>query len=121
MHVDSLLIAMSSIFRISHVFGSESRAMVKPMFLGCHWGISRYPTEGKYMDEIYEPVWERIGSWKKVDPGQKLLTPVQTPFTGSSGNLEFNKEDYLSLEKHKKKMQRKIKKLKPGKYHLSRK
>jgi len=71
------------------------------------------------MDEIYEPAWKKVGSWKKVDPGQKSLTPVQIPFTGSSGNLELNKEHYLSLEKHQKKIQRKIKKLKPGKYHLS--
>lgn len=120
MYGDSLLLAMSSIFSISPVFGTESWVMVKPLAFGSRWGLSGYPIEGKYMDEIYRPVWERMGFWKKVSPGENYITAVNTPFLSRDGDLQFNTQDYLSTEKHQKKLNRKLKKLKPGVYKLNR-
>jgi hypothetical protein len=121
MYGDSLFLALSSIFSTSPVFGTESWVMVKPLFFGNRWGISGYPIEGKYMDEIYRPVWERIGAWKKVAPGENTITAVHTPFLSRDGDLQLNTHDYLSTEKHQKKLNRKLKKLKPGVYKLNRK
>lgn len=121
MYGDSLLIAMSSIFKLSPVYGTESWVMVKPFLFGKHWGIAGYPIEPKYLDEIYRPVWERIGAWKKVVAGDDTVNQVHTPFIGKNGDLLFNEQDYLSLEKHQKKQLRKLKKLKHGVYKLNRK
>lgn len=74
MYGDSLLIAMSSIFQLSPVYGTESWVMVKPFLFGKQWGITGYPIDLKYMDEIYRPVWERIGAWKKVAAGEGFIT-----------------------------------------------
>jgi hypothetical protein len=116
---DSLLLAMGKIFSISPVYGSESWVMVKPFLFGSKWGLSGHPPDGKYMDEIYKPAWESIGSWKMADPKTKELMLVHTPYLGSNGDLKFNATDYLSVQKHQVKMKRKVKKLKPGKYKLS--
>jgi len=118
---DSLLLAMSSIFRLSPVYGTESWVMVKPFLFGKQWGIAGYPIESKYRDEIYRPVWERIGAWKKATAGNYNITSVITPFIGKDGELRFNDQDYLSLKKHQKRQLRKLKKLKPGVYDLHRK
>ena len=119
MNGDSLLLAMGKIFSISPVYGSESWVMVKPFLFGSKWGLAGHPPDIKYMDEIYKPVWEKMGSWKMVDPKTKTLTQVHTPYIGSSGDLKFNAADYLSVQKHLDKMNRKVKKLKPGKYKMS--
>jgi hypothetical protein len=119
MYGDSLLIAMSSIFRLSPVYGTESWVMVKPLLFGKQWGIAGYPIDLKYMDEIYRPVWERIGTWKKVAAGEGFITQVHTPFISKDGELQFNEKDYLTVKKHKKRQLRKLKKLKPGVYKFN--
>lgn len=62
-----------------------------------------------------------MGAWKKVEPGDKIIKDVDTPFIGKEGELKFNEKDYLALEKNQKKQLRKLKKLKPGVYKLNRK
>ncbi len=119
MNGDSLLLAMGKIFSISPVYGCESWVMVKPFLFGSKWGLSGHPPDGKYMDEIYKPVWENMGYWTKVDPETRKLTQVHTPYISSDGDLKFNSNDYLSVQKRRDKMNRKVKKLKPGKYKMS--
>ena len=120
MHGDSLLIAMSSIFRLSTAYGTESWLMVKPFLFGKQRGIRGNPIELKYMDEIYRPVWERIGAWKKATPDEDIITQVHSPFISKDGDLQFNKLDYLSVKKHQKRQLRKLKKLKPDVFKLNR-
>jgi hypothetical protein len=116
MYGDSLLLAMGEIFCISPVYASESWVMVKPFLFGSRWGLSGHPPDKKFKDVIYKPVWEHMGSWKKVDPETGTITPVHTPYLGSNGDLQFNSTDYLSVKKHQDKMNRKVKKLRPGFY-----
>jgi hypothetical protein len=116
---DSLLLAMSSIFSLSPIYGSESWIMVKPFNFGKEKGLSGFPIERRFTDEIYRPAWQSIGSWKKVEPGTQKLIPVHTAYLGKSGSLEFNQSDYLSSVKNQKKVNRKMKKLKPGRYDMS--
>jgi hypothetical protein len=118
MYGDSLLLAMGKIFSITPVYACESWVMVKPFLFGSSWGLSGNPPNGKFKDEIYKPVWEHMGSWKKVDPETGTIIPVHTPYLRSNGDLQFNSTDYLSVKKHQDKMNHKLKKLKPDKYKL---
>jgi hypothetical protein len=118
---DSLLLQMGEIFQISPVYGCPSWVMAKPLSFGRRWGISGYPIERKYMDEIFRPVWERLGQWKRVPAGEQRIEDVPTPFLTPTGALQMDGRSYQSLSRNKRRMEKKLKHLKPGMYRLGRK
>jgi hypothetical protein len=115
---DSLLLQMGEIFQISPVYGCPSWVMAKPFCFGSRWGISGFPPGRKYMDEIYRPVWERLGQWKRVPAGQKIIEDVPTPYLTRGGGFEVDGNTYQSLSRNKRRMEKKLRQLKPGLYRL---
>jgi hypothetical protein len=115
---DSLMRAIASVFSISGVYATDSWVMTRPFMFGRKWALAGYPLENKFRDEIYKPVWERMGNWKTIEPGSSAIKPIHTAYLTGDGGLAFNERDYLSSMDNQKKMKKKVAKLKPGLYHL---
>lgn len=118
---DILLLSVASLFPGSRVYGCESWIMVKPFMFGRKWGIAGYPLASRYRDIIYYPAWERMGKWKVAETGRNETVSVITPYLTRNGDLAFNSGEYLSVRKHRKKLHRTLRRLRPGMYRADKK
>jgi hypothetical protein len=116
MNGDSLLLQLGKAFTLTPVLASESWVMTKPFMFGSKWGISGYPLEHRFRDELFRPVWERLGMWRILEPGANEVKPVNTVSLSGKGDIRFNESNYLDREKHKKKQGKNLSKLEPGLY-----
>jgi hypothetical protein len=118
---DSLVRAMASIFSLSPIYASKSWIMVKPFMFGQQWGISGFPKQSRFKDEIFRPAWEMTGQWNMVPAGSRTVVSAGTPYLSVSGDLVFLENDYQSVSRHQQRIQKRMKKLRPGVYRADRK
>lgn len=121
MRGDSLVQDMAGLFTLSPVYASKSWIMVKPFLFGRRWGISGFPRSSRYKDEIFKPAWERTGQWISVAPGSNAVVSAGTPFISRNGDIIFPENEYQSVGKHRRKIEKRMKKLRPSVYNMERK
>ena len=121
MRGDSLMQAMACLFTLSPVYASKSWIMVRPFLFGRRWGISGFPRSTRYQDEIFKPAWERTGQWNSVFPGSDSVVTAGTPFLSRNGDIIFPENDYQSVGTHRRKIEKRMKKLRPAVYNVDRK
>jgi hypothetical protein len=116
MNGDSLLLQLGRLFPITPILASESWVMTKPFMFGSKWGVAGYPLEHRFRDELFRPVWDRLGMWRILDAGASAVRPVNTVSLSGKGDIRFNDFNYLDRDKHKRKQEKNISKLQPGLY-----
>jgi hypothetical protein len=109
---------ISSWFPQSVLLGTESWVMGKPFPFGSKWRLAGYPMEIKFKDEIYKPVWETMGNWYIYQHSWEELEPVNTIYLTTNGHIALNSRNYLESANKKARMEKHVRKLKPGKYNL---
>ncbi|MEP7107495.1 MAG: hypothetical protein ABI760_05920 [Ferruginibacter sp.] len=114
MNGDSLMIGMGNIFTRSSIFASESWVMSKPGIFKNRFGFAGYPLNKRFKDNIYAPVWERIGKWKQYSLLTRELQSIPTIALDKCGNISPNKAYYNDFKKAKNKIAKVLKQLRPG-------
>jgi hypothetical protein len=114
MNGDSLMIGMGNVFNGSTVYASESWVMAKPGIFANKYGFAGYPLNKRSLDQIFKPVWERIGKWRQYNSGIGFVQNIATVSMSRQGNINVRMKDYNQGNKAKKTIARKLKKLKPG-------
>jgi hypothetical protein len=114
MNGDSLMVGLGNIFTGSTVYASESWVMAKPGIFANKYGFAGYPLNKKSLDQIFKPVWERIGKWRQYNSGIGMVQNIATVSMSRAGNINVRMKDYNQGDKARKTIARKLKKLKPG-------
>ncbi len=114
MNGDSLMIGMGNVFNGSTVYASESWVMAKPGIFANKYGFAGYPLNKKSLDQIFKPVWERIGKWRQYNSGIGIVQNIATVSMSRAGNINVRMKDYNQGDKARKTIARKLKKLRPG-------
>lgn len=114
MNGDSLMIGMGKIFNEASVYASESWVMAKPGIFANKFGFAGYPLQKRFLDNVYEPVWERMGKWRHYSTLTNEIKNVSTVALNRWGDIHFRMRNYNDLPKVQKTIAEKTKKLKPG-------
>jgi hypothetical protein len=113
MNGDSLMMGLENIFKGATIYGSESWVMTKPgLFKNCN-AVAGFPTRKLFRDVVYRPAWQHVGIWNAYSKRNdfRQIPPVHLD---RHGNLKVRKDPYLSKEKTRKRIARKMDQLKPG-------
>ena len=112
---DSLMIGLARVFKNSMVYGTESWVMTKPgIFQKQRYALAGYPLQRRFKDEIYRPVWERMGVWHRFSTRSSVFETINTVSLTRLGDLIIKGESYLEHPKYQQKLARNRKKLRPG-------
>jgi hypothetical protein len=114
MNGDSLMIGLGSIFKGASIYASESWVMVKTGMFTNKFGLAGYPLQKRFLDSVYLPVWERLGAWNHYSTLTNKITAVSTVSLNRWADIATLERNYRQLDKAKKAVAEKIKKLKPG-------
>ena len=112
MNGDSLMMALGALFPKSSVYGTSSWIMTTPMLFGHDWALAGHPLERKFWDEIYQPVWNSMGSWFKYSRRAGNIERVNTVYLDRHGNMQVNEIDWIDAGRHREKMEKNLAKLK---------
>jgi hypothetical protein len=116
MNGDSLMIGLAELLPGANIFGAESWVMTKPGIFKHSYALSGYPLQKKFKDEIFEPVWQRMGIWNHYSTQTQKLQVVNSVALNRSGGLACKQVNYLSKGKSRQKLNRNLRKLQPGLY-----
>ena len=119
MHGDSLLKGMANIFKGSTVYACKSWVMAKPWILGSKNALAGFPLDKEYKDTIFLPVWKRLGEWERYSTTTQNIELINTIHLSNKGEIVIQDKPYISQKKAQRKMDRNIKKLRPGLYDLA--
>lgn len=114
MNGDSLMIGMGQIFKDASIYASESWVMAKPGIFANKFGFAGYPLQKRFLDNVYAPVWKRMGKWRHYSTISGQITNVSTIALNRWGDIRFRMKNYNSLPKVQKTIAEKTKRLKPG-------
>ena len=114
MNGDSLMMGMGSIFQNTTIYASESWVMAKPGIFKDKFGFAGYPLNKRFKDNVYAPVWERIGKWKSYSGRSRELINIPTVSLDRSGNINIRERNYNDFKKAKTRIAKALKQLKPG-------
>lgn len=114
MNGDSLMIGMGKVFDKTSIYASESWVMAKPGIFTNKFGFAGYPLQKRFLDKVYEPVWERMGKWRHFSTITGEIKNVSTVALNRWGDIHFRSRNYNDLPKVKKTIAEKTKKLKQG-------
>ena len=114
MNGDSLMIGLGNIFKKSFIYASESWVMAKPGIFKNRFGFAGYPIYKRFKDQVYAPVWERIGKWRQYSSLTGEMQSVPTIALDKRGNINLNKAYYNNFKKAKNKIAKVLKQLRPG-------
>ena len=76
MNGDSLLQGLGKIFSSSTIYASQSWVMAKPGMFTQKFGFAGYPIQKRFLDEVYQPVWEHLGSWSAYSPETQTIQNI---------------------------------------------
>lgn len=119
MNGDSLMIGVSKLFSNATVYACESFVMTKPGVMNAYYALAGAPGRKKFKDPIYAPVWERLGEWNCYSGKKGKFEEPVTISLNQDGSIYVKGKKYLSYEKNKKKLSKKMRKFKRGNYNLS--
>lgn len=114
MNGDSLMIGLGMVFTKSSVYASESWVMAKPGIFANKYGFAGYPLQNRFLDNVYAPVWQRLGKWRHYSTLSGEIKNVSTVALNRWGDINFRTRNYNDLPKVKKTITEKTKKLMPG-------
>ena len=114
MNGDSLMIGMGTIFNQATIYASESWVMAKPGIFANKFGFAGYPLQKRFLDKVYEPVWERMGKWRMYSTLTGEIKNVPTVALNRWGDIRLRSRDYNTLGKTKRTIAEKKRKLKTG-------
>lgn len=114
MNGDSLMISLGNIFNKAAIIGSESWVMTKPGLFIKKSAVAGYPTRRLFRDVVYQPVWQHVGQWNIYYPAGKKFSSLNGVTMDRNGNLFSFKNSYTSIDTTRKKIDKKMKRLKPG-------
>ena len=119
MNGDSLMIGLGDIFTKSSIYASESWVMAKPGIFKNRFGFAGYPLSKRFKDNVYAPVWERLGKWKQYSLTAGAILDIPTIALDNLGNIHLNKAYYHNRKKAKNKIAKVSKQFRPGLAHFS--
>lgn len=111
---DSLLTGLGRIFYSSSIYGSQSWVMAKPGMFTTKYGLVGNLVQKRYKDIVYEPVWERLGSWNYYSAVTNEVKPVPTVAINRWGDIKTGAENYTDSPKAQKKIAQKKAQLETG-------
>lgn len=114
MYGDSLLIGLGNIFYTASIFGSQSWVMAKPGMFTSRYGLVGNLIQKRYKDIVYEPVWERLGSWNHYSAATHELKPAPTLAINRWGDIKIGEANYTDSPKAQKKIAQKKAQLETG-------
>jgi len=115
MNGDSLMIGLANILPKAIIYGTESWVMTKPGIFRKHsYALAGYPLQKRFKDEVYEPVWKNMGIWHSYSTLTKKFETINTLALTRMGTIHVKAVSYLEKDKKKKKLERNLKKIKPG-------
>jgi hypothetical protein len=114
MNGDSLMMGLGNIFTKAAIIGSESWVMTKPGLFTKKTAVVGFPARRLFRDVVYQPVWQRVGQWNIYYPVNRQFLSLNGVTMDRHGNLLSFKDSYASSENTRRKIERKMKRLKPG-------
>ena len=114
MNGDSLMIGLGDIFSRSTIYASESWVMSKPGTFTNGFGFAGWPLQKRFKDNVYAPVWQRIGKWRKYSKKDGELKSISTVALDAKGDIHTRYRDYNKSYKSRKKIKKTLKSLQPG-------
>jgi len=114
MNGDLLLQGLGKIFSSSTIYASQSWVMAKPGMFTQKFGFAGYPIQKRFLDEVYQPVWEHLGSWSAYSPESQTIQNISTVSINRWGDIKVLNENYNDTKKARKTISRKKDKLKPA-------
>jgi hypothetical protein len=119
MNGDSLMIELSELLNNATVYGCESFVLTGPGILRGSYAFAGNPWRRKFKDQVYAPVWEKLGEWNCYSGKKKKLEEPVTVSLQPNGKISTKKVNYLAFEKNKLKWIKKMQRLKNGNYNLA--
>ena len=119
MHGDSLLKGVANIFNGSTVYACKSWVMAKPWMLGSKNALAGFPLDKQYKDTIFLPAWKSMGVWHRYSTNTHQIEIINTIYLSNKGDILIQDEPYMFQKKAHRKMERNLKKLRPGLYDLT--
>jgi hypothetical protein len=114
MNGDSLMIGLGNIFKRSSIYASESWVMSKPGIFKNKYGFAGYPINRRFKDNVYAPVWERLGKWREYSYVTGVISSIATVALDKKCNIRVRTKKYHEFTKAKKRIESALKNLKPG-------
>jgi len=119
MNGDSLMIGVSSLLNHATVYACESFVLTGPGIMNAGYALCGSPLRKKFKDPIYAAVWERLGEWNCYSGKAGKFLPRVSVSLDQDGSIYVKPRNYLSLEKNKRKLSKKLMGLKKGNYNLA--
>jgi len=115
MNGDSLMIGLADILPKATIYGTESWVMTKPGTFQKHtYALAGYPLQKRFKDEVYEPVWKHMGIWHSYSTLTGKFETINTLALSRIGTIRVKAVSYLDKEKKRKKLEKNLKKIRPG-------
>lgn len=115
MNGDSLIIGLSGVLPKATIYATEGWVMTKPGIFQRHsYALAGYPLQKRFKDEVYKPVWEHMGIWHSYSTVTKKFETINTLALTRMGTIHVKAISYLEKEKSRKRLEKNLKKLKPG-------
>lgn len=111
---DSLLRGLGQIFTDASIYGSQSWVMAKPGMFTTKYGLVGNLIQKRYKDKVFEPVWERLGSWNSFSSFTNELKAVSTVAINRWGDIKTGEQNYGDTQRAQKKIAQKKAQLEPG-------
>ena len=112
MNGDSLMIGLANVFYGATIYACESWVMTKPGLFKEKFAMAGYPLRRKFRDVVFDPVWDRFGKWNSYNSGSGQFQPVNCIILTKHGEIKIRFNDYQSLQKVKKQIDKNKKRLK---------
>jgi hypothetical protein len=115
MNGDSLIIGLANVLSKATIYATEGWVMTKPGIFQKHsYALAGYPLQKRFKDEVYKPVWEHMGIWHSYSTVTKKFETINTLALTRMGSIHVKAISFLQKGKSKKRLDRNLKKLRPG-------
>jgi hypothetical protein len=114
---DSLLLALAAVFKQCTIYGCQSWVMENPGIWHGGYRLAGAPILRMYKDELFKPAWQNIGKWTKYNPATMQLEECHTIAMNNKGDVFEKEKNFQSLKGVTKKINRSLRKLRPGLYN----
>jgi len=119
MNGDSLMIAVGKLLNGALIYGCESFVMSVPGIFGNNYKLAGGPPNKHFLDPVYKPVWENLGSWNCYNSRIDSFYRVNTICLDGKGNINKKEQTYFSFTINRKKQLEKLANLKMGNYDIA--
>jgi hypothetical protein len=86
--------------------------------MNASYALAGMPGRKKFKDPVYKPVWEKLGEWNCYSGKNKRFEAPVTVSLNQDGSIYVKDRNYLSFEKNRKKLSKKMLMFKRGNYNI---